>query len=419
MEKRVLRPSSRHEGRPSGGDVALAPRIPVRERAPSDDFVPFHRPSIGQAEIDAVVGVLRSGWLTTGQRALELEGAFARRLGVPHAIAVSSCTAALHLALSAAGVGPGDEVIVPTFTFAATAEAVVYLGARPVLADVDPVDGLLRADEVARRLGPRTRAVMPVHLAGLPCDLDAIGAAVAGTGAVVIDDAAHALPARLGDRSIGAIGDATAFSFYATKNLTTAEGGMITTSRDDWADAMRRRRLHGMSRDAWRRYAADGQWAYDITELGWKYNLPDVLAAIGLAQLPRLDAFHDARRDIVARYRAGLGDIDGLALPAERSGTESAWHLFIVRLALDRLRIDRAAVAEALRARGVGTSVHFIPLHRHSHYRRLLGASADAFPGAEDLHARCLSLPLYPDLRDDEVDRVIGAVREVLAGARR
>jgi perosamine synthetase len=236
---------------------------------------------------------------------------------------------------------------------------------------------------------------------------------------VVIDDAAHALPARLGDRSIGAIGDATAFSFYATKNLTTAEGGMITTSRDDWADAMRRRRLHGMSRDAWRRYAADGQWAYDITELGWKYNLPDVLAAIGLAQLPRLDAFHDARRDIVARYRAGLGDIDGLALPAERSGTESAWHLFIVRLALDRLRIDRAAVAEALRARGVGTSVHFIPLHRHSHYRRLLGASADAFPGAEDLHARCLSLPLYPDLRDDEVDRVIGAVREVLAGARR
>jgi perosamine synthetase len=316
-------------------------------------------------------------------------------------------------------VAPGDDVIVPTFTFAATAEAVAYLGARPVLADVDPVAGLLGADEVARRLGPRTRAVMPVHLAGLPCDLDAIAAAVAGRGAVVVDDAAHALPAHLDGRPIGAIGDATCFSFYATKNLTTAEGGMVTTARDDWADTIRRRRLHGMSRDAWRRYAADGQWAYDVAELGWKYNLPDVLAAIGLAQLPRLDGFRDARRDIVARYRAGLGDIDTLELPEERTGTESAWHLFIVRLALDRLRIDRAAVAEALRARGVGTSVHFIPLHRHSHYRRLLGVSADAFPGAENLYARCLSLPLYPDLRPEEVDRVIGAVRDVLSEVRR
>ena len=427
MRKRLPRPSSGGEGASSGTGAssgAPAPPLVVRERpsgggsAPAG-FVPFHRPSIGADEIDAVVAVLRSGWLTTGGRVLELERAFAERLGVPHAVAVSSCTAALHLALSAAGVGPGDEVIVPTFTFTATAEAVCYVGARPVLADVDPVDGLLRASEVERRLGPRTRAVVPVHLAGLPCDLDAIGEALAGTGAVLIDDAAHALPARLRGRPIGAIGDATAFSFYATKNLTTAEGGMITTSRADWAEAMRRRRLHGMSRDAWRRYAADGRWAYDVTELGWKYNLPDVLAAIGLAQLPRLDAFHDARRDIAARYRAGLGDIDALELPAERPGTESAWHLFIVRLALERLRLDRAGVAEALRARGVGTSVHFIPLHRHSHWARLGGASADAFPGAERLFARCLSLPIYPDLRPDEVDRVIAAVRGVLTEARR
>jgi perosamine synthetase len=387
--------------------------------SPTALAVPFHRPSIGDAEVAEVVAVLRSGWLTTGTRALRFEAEFAERLGVPHALAVSSGTAALHVALSAAGLGSGDEAIVPTFTFAATAAAVIHAGARPVLADVDPTTGLLGAEEVARRMGPRVRAVLPVHLAGLPCDLDAIGVVARRHGAVVIDDAAHALPARLGERLVGSLADATAFSFYATKNLTTGEGGMVTTARDDWAEAIRVQRLHGISRDAWRRYTAEGSWAYEILTLGCKYNLPDVLAAIGLAQLRRLDAFAAARRALVARYRAGLGDLEELALPEEPAGVESAWHLFVVRVALEHLRVDRGGVVEALRERGIGTSVHFIPLHLHPYYRRTLGTRPGDFPGAEDLFARCFSLPLYPDLSEAEADRVVEAVRDVLRSARR
>jgi len=235
----------------------------------------------------------------------------------------------------------------------------------------------------------------------------------------VIDDAAHALPARIGGRPIGTLADATAFSFYATKNMTTGEGGMVTTARADWADAMRVWRLHGISRDAWKRYAADGTWAYEVLDVGCKYNLPDVLAAIGLAQLRKLDAFAAARRALVARYRAGLADLDLLAIADEPPGVESAWHLFVVRLAVERLRIDRAQVIEELRARGIGTSVHFIPLHRHPYYRRTLGTSAAAFPGAEDLFRRCVSLPLYPGLAPRDVDRVVQALRDLLLRHRR
>jgi perosamine synthetase len=374
-------------------------------------FVPFHVPAIGEEEIAAVVATLRSGWLTTGDRAHAFERDFARRLGVPHALAVSSATAALHLALRAAGVGPGDHVVVPTCTFTATAEAAVYLGATPVLADVDPTTGNVTADEVARRCDARTRAVVPVHLGGLPCDLDAIRAVVR---AAVIDDAAHALPARLRGRPIGTLADATAFSFYATKNVTTGEGGMVTTARTDWAEAIQRWRLHGLSRDAWKRYTAEGSWAYDVVDVGFKYNLPDVLAALGVAQLAKLDAFHAERRALVARYRAALAGSELLAVPEEPPGFESAWHLFAVRLAVERLRIDRGAVIEALRERGIGTSVHFIPLHRHSYYRRTLGVGPADFPGAEDLFRRCLSLPLYPGLDPADVDRVAGTLLDVL-----
>jgi perosamine synthetase len=387
--------------------------------ADTHSFLPFHRPSIGEEEVAEVVATLRSGWLTTGERALRLEEDFGRLIGVRHALAVSSGTAALHLALRAAGVGPGHEAIVPTFTFTATAEAVVYLGARPVLADVDPTTGNVTAAEVERRLGPATRAVVPVHVGGLPCDLDAIGTLAHAHGAAVVDDAAHALPARLRGRLIGTLADATAFSFYATKNVTTGEGGMVTTARAEWAEAMRVWRLHGISRDAWKRYTAEGTWAYEILDVGCKYNLPDVLAAIGLAQLRKIDRFTAQRRALVARYRAALGGEETMLLPDEPPGFESAWHLFVVRLALERLRVDRAAVADALRARGIGTSVHFIPLHLHPYYRRTLGTRPGDFPGAEDLYARCLSLPLYPAMRPSDVDRVADALRTVLREARR
>ena len=381
--------------------------------------IPFHVPAIGEEEIAEVVATLRSGWLTTGDRARRLEAEFASVIGARHALALSSGTAALHLALRAAGLGPGDEAIVPTCTFTATAEAVVYLGARPVLADVDPVTGNVGAAEVERRLGPRTRAVLPVHLGGLPCDVESIGALAHAAGAVVVDDAAHALPARVRGRAVGTLADATAFSFYATKNITTAEGGMVTTARDDWAEAMARWRLHGLSRDAWKRYTAEGSWAYEVVDVGFKYNLPDVLAAIGLAQLRKLDTLTALRRTLVARYRDALAGCDLLGLPPEAPGVESAWHLFVVRLDPDRLRIGRDRVIEELRARGIATSVHFIPLHRHPYYRRALGARAADFPGAEALFARCISLPLYPTLALEDADRVAGTLLDVLRGHRR
>jgi perosamine synthetase len=258
-----------------------------------------------------------------------------------------------------------------------------------------------------------------VHLGGLPCDLDAIGAAARAAGAAVIDDAAHALPARLRGRLVGTLADATAFSFYATKTMTTAEGGMVTTARDDWAESMGLWRLHGLSRDAWRRYAADGSWAYEVVDIGYKYNLPDVLAAIGLAQLRKLGRLAAERRALVALYRAGLADVDAVELPEEPPGFESAWHLFVVRLDPARLRIDRAGVIDELRRRGIGTSVHFIPLHRHAYYRRTLGTDARDFPGAEALFARCLSLPLYPGLGADGVARVVGALHDVVRLHRR
>jgi dTDP-4-amino-4,6-dideoxygalactose transaminase len=391
--------------------------VPIR--AQTLPFVPFHAPSIGEEEIAEVVATLRSGWLTTGRRARALEEEFSALLGGVHALAVSSGTAALHLALRAAGLRAGDEAIVPTFTFTATAEAVVYFGARPVLADVDPVTGNLQPSEVERHLGPRTRAVLPVHLGGLPCDLDAIGAVAHAAGAAVVDDAAHALPARLRGRFVGTLADATAFSFYATKNITTAEGGMVTTRRDDWAEPMRLWRLHGLSHDAWNRYSAEGSWAYDVVDVGYKYNLPDVLAAIGLAQLRKLSLFAAERWALVARYRAALADLDTVALPEEPPGFESAWHLFVVRLELARLRIDRARVIEELRQRGIGTSVHFIPLHRHPYYRQSLGTDARDFPGAEELFRRCVSLPLYPGLGAAGVDRVVEALDDVLRAYRR
>jgi dTDP-4-amino-4,6-dideoxygalactose transaminase len=393
---------------------ATLPRDPD-DGAETRPFLPFHVPSIGEEEIQAVVETLRSRWITTGARAIALEEAFAARFGIPHALAVSSGTAALHLALRAAGLGPGDEAIVPTLTFTATAEAVVYCGARPVLVDVDPVTGLVRAEDVARRLGPRTRVVVPVHLGGAPCDLDAIAAVARPRGIALVDDAAHALPATLRGRPIGACADATAFSFYATKNITTAEGGMVTTAHADWAEAMRTWRLHGISRDAWKRYARDGTWAYEVLDVGGKYNLPDVLAAIGLVQLGRLDGFMAVRRTLVARYRAALADCPWVALPVEPVDAESAWHLFVVRLALERLRVDRAAVIEALREAGIGTSVHFIPLHRHPYYRATLGDGAEAFPGAEDHFARCISLPLHAELGLADVDRVAETLRGILA----
>jgi perosamine synthetase len=381
--------------------------------------VPFSRPDIGDEEIAALTDAVRSGWLTMGPRTQEFEQAFAAWTGAPHAVAVSSCTAALHLALNAAGVGPGDEVITSTLTFAASGATIVHAGARPVLADVSPDTLNIDPQDVARKITRHTRALVPVHFAGHPAPMDEIHELARIHGLVVIEDAAHALPATYRGQRIGNLSDLTAFSFYATKNLTTGEGGMLTLRDEELADRIRARRLHGMSRDAWRRYSASGSWRYDVGYPGFKYNLTDPAAAMGLVQLRRLPELQRRRLELVALYDRLLADVVQLQRPTVRPGVESAWHLYAIRLRPQRLRIHRDEVIERLRARGVGTGVHFIPLHMHSYYRETFGCTPTDFPVASAAIEELISLPLYTRMSDDDVAYVADILKGVLDENRR
>ena len=383
------------------------------------EWLPFHLPSIGEEEIAEVVDTLRSGWVTTGAKTQRLERDLAERLGVPAVLALCSGTAALHVALRVCGVQPGDDVIVPTYTFTATAEAVTYVGARPVLADVDPATCNMTAATLERALTDRTRAIMPVHIAGLPCDLDPILDVARARGLAVVEDAAHALPASYKGRKIGTIGDATAFSFYATKNLTTGEGGALTLSDPARMDEARILALHGISRDAWKRYSAAGTWRYEVLESGYKYNLSDLASSLGVHQLQKLDGFHQRRLALVARYHAGFRDLPAVTVPPDQPGSEHAWHLYMLRLRPQHLAIDRDQFIEELRARNIGTSVHFIPLHLHPYYQRVWGCRPGDFPAAETAFASTVSLPLYPAMRDADVDDVVEAVWDVARRYRR
>lgn len=381
------------------------------------DAIPFHRPSIGDREVAAAAEVLRSGWLTTGRHAHELEAAFEARLGVRHALAVSSATAGLHLALEAFGVGPGDEVVVPTYTFTACGEVCVYLGARVVLADVGE-DRLVGAEQIAPVLTSRTRAVVPVHFGGQAVDIEPLRA-VAGERVRILEDAAHALPADVGGVTTGRLGDAAAFSFYATKTMTTGEGGMLVTDDDGVAERAARMRLHGINADAWNRYGSGGSWYYEVTEAGFKYNLTDLAAAIGLVQLGRLDEMTESRARIAAAYDEAFSGSALLAIPPRRAGDLHAWHLYVVGLRLEELSIGRDQVIERLAAEGIGTSVHFIPLHLHPFYQRAFGYEPGDFPVAERLYERSISLPIWPDMTDTQVRRVAGGMLGILDGARR
>jgi perosamine synthetase len=382
-------------------------------------FLPFHRPCIDQEEIDAVVDTLRSGWLTMGPKTRAFEEAFARAVEAAGAVAVNSATAGLHLGLDALGIGPGDEVLVPTLTFASTAATVVYTGARPVLVDCEPDTLNLSVADAERKWTPRTKAIVPVHFAGHPCDMDPILALAAAHGAAVMEDAAHALPATYRGRRIGTIGDLTVFSFYATKNLTTGEGGMVTGRDETLMDRIRSRRVHGMTRDAWKRYTKDGSWRYDVSYPGFKYNMTDLNAALGLVQLKRLPAMQGERQRIVGHYRAALADVSELELPTSRPEVEHAWHLFVVRVRPERLRIGRDELISELTAAGIGTSVHFIPLHEHSYYRDQLGVCAADLPIASREWQRIVSLPLFPSMAPADVDRVADTLREIVHRHRR
>ena len=379
------------------------------------EFLPFHRPSLGPEEERAVHEVLRSGWLTTGERAFALEREIAAMTGAGHALAMNSCTAALHLALAGLGIGPGDEVITTAITFASTVNVIEHVGAKPVFVDIRLSDLNLNPALLPAALTPKTRAIIPVHMAGVPCDLDPILALAKKRGLYVIEDAAHALGAFYKERPIGSIGDATALSFYATKNLTTGEGGMLLTNLDQLAEKVRLLRLHGMSKDAWKRYGSSGFQHWEILVPGFKYNLSDLLAAIGLEQLKKFPAFQARRKEIVARYDSAFSGEPGLILLHVPSECVSAYHLYPVMVKLSALRVDRDRIMNAIQAEGIGLGVHFRSVAEQPYYREKYSYRTGNLPKAEIADQSLISLPLFPGLSDRDLEEVIGAVKKVLA----
>ncbi|MEP6695066.1 MAG: DegT/DnrJ/EryC1/StrS family aminotransferase [Chloroflexota bacterium] len=372
--------------------------------------VPFARPALGQEEIDAVADTIRSGWITLGPKTKRFEQEFARYLGVPEAVALSSGTAGLHLAFAALGLGPGDEVIVPTYTFASTAISVMHVGATPVLVDVDPRTLTLTAETARAAITPRTKAIVPVHIAGTACDMDPLLDLARRHDLKVVEDAAHALPTRYDGRLIGTLGDITVFSFYATKTLATGDGGMLVADDAALRKKIRVLSLHGMDADAWGRYGKGGTWRYDVTAPGFKYNMTDLAAAIGIEQLRKLDAHTARRTEIAEAFTRGLVDLPGLALPVAGPRATHAWHLYLVRFDATRCGFTRDQAHERLRENGIGTSVHFIPLHQFSLFRK---TAPGPFPVADLAFSEVLSLPIYPGMSAEDVAWVIEAIRSL------
>ena len=381
--------------------------------------LPFHLPDVGEEEIAGVTAVIQSGWLTTGAKTKQFENEFGAMVGARHAIALNSCTAALHLALEASGVCEGDEVIVPTMTFAATAEVVTYLKAKPVFVDCASDTLNIVPDQVEQAITSKTKAIVPVHFAGHPCEMDAIQAIARGRNLRVIEDAAHALPARYNGKLIGSLSDVTCFSFYATKNITTGEGGMVTTDDPDIATRIRTMSLHGLSRDAWNRYTTQGSWYYEILYPGFKYNLTDIASAVGLAQLQKCERFWKTRDRLATLYDEGFRDIPEIIRPHVAPSVQHAWHLYVIQIDVDRLTITRNQFIERLQKAGIGCSVHFIPLHLHPYYRNRFGYRPDDFPTANAVFQRIVSLPLYPRMTQYDIERVVRTVSQIVHECRR
>ena len=386
----------------------------------TEEFIPFHRPLIGEEEHRAVERVLSSGWLTTGPVALAFEREFAASVDAKHALAVNSATAALQLALDAIGLRADDEVLVPTYTFTATAEVITYFGAHPILCDSAQGGFNIDVADAGRRVTKRTRAIIPVHFAGEPADLDAISGLARSNQLRVIEDAAHALPASWNGKPIGSVSELTAFSFYATKTITTAEGGMLTTDNDEIARRVAQMRLHGIRTDAWKRYTREGSWYYEVEEAGYKMNMPDLLAALGTAQLLKAKRFRDCRQQIAARYDHEFARFEELETPPRgKACSEHAWHLYVIRIRPEQLSLNRNQFIEKLKWIGIGSSVHFIPLHLHPYYQRQYGYRCGDFPNAEDAFERCISLPIFPGMTDRQVERVISGVTRIVEQNRR
>jgi len=395
-------------------DLAIEGGSPTREQ-----FLVFGAPLLGPEEIDEVVDTLRSGWIGTGPKVMEFERRFADYVGASHAVAVSSCTAALHLALSTLGVGAGDEVITSPLTFAATVNVIVQLGATPVFADIVRETMNIDPESIERAITRRTKVIVPVHFAGQPCQMDEIMGIANRHDLDVVEDAAHAVGAMYHGQKVGSLGHLTAFSFYPNKNITTIEGGMVTTESSTWAERIRRLRLHGLSSDAWGRYNSSKLTLSMVEEPGYKYNMTDVQASLGIHQLSKIERFRRRRRKIAEIYDRAFRPSPYLMLPSVISGIRHAHHLYVVHLNLDTLKVDRDRVAGALLAENIGTGIHYIALHLHPFYREWLGHRRGDFPNAEDVSARTLSLPLTAGMHDQDAKDVVSAVRKVLRHFRR
>jgi len=389
--------------------LAIDGGTPVRET-----LLPYGRQSIDEDDIQAVVEVLKSPWLTTGPKIAEFEAAFAARVGAAHAVAFSSGTAALHGAAFAAGLEPGDEAITTPLTFAATANCVLYQGATPVFADVSSDTLNLDPDQASAKITPRTRAIIPVDYAGHPANLDATLEIARRHGLVVIEDACHALGAQYRGRRVGSLADMSVFSFHPVKHVTTGEGGMVTTNNANYAETLRRFRNHGISSDARQRQSA-GQWHYEMVLLGFNYRLTDIGCALGLSQLRKLDGNLARRREIASRYTAAFREMPGMIAPMVCREANPAWHLYPVRLDLARLTADRAQFFRALRAENIGVNVHYIPVHLHAYYRDRFAYNGGEYPVAEDAYQRLISLPMFHSMTDRDVNDVIAAVGKVSA----
>lgn len=378
-------------------------------------FLPYALPLIEEEEINEMIDTLKSGWISKGPKTIEFEKRFAEYVGAKHAIATNSATAALHLALVAAGIGEGDEVITTPMTFAASANTIIHVGATPVFVDIDPDTYCIDADKIEEKITEKTKAIVPVHYAGHACDMDKIMQIAKKYNLFVSEDAAHAVYTEYKDKLIGSIGDTTSFSFYATKNLATGEGGMLTTNSDEIAEKVRVMSLHGMSKAAWNRYGKGGSWRYDIEHPGYKYNMTDMQAALGLHQLKKLDRMQEIRSDIAKMYNEAFACMPEIITPKTVDYTTMhAWHLYVIQVNDELLNIDRDRFIEELSEENIGTSVHFIPVHLHPYYKRTFGHKEGDFPVCEKMFSRILSLPLYPLMSKEDAEDVIYAVKRIV-----
>jgi len=384
-----------------------------------DSFLVFGAPAIGEAEITEVVDTLRSGWLGTGPKVKGFEHDFERYIGCGHAIALNSCTAGLHLALEVAGIGPGDEVITTPLTFAATANVIVHVGARPVFVDVVRDTQNIDPERIEEVVTPRTRAIIPVHMAGRPCDMDAIRDIARRHNLTVIEDAAHAVETQYKGRKIGNVSDLTAFSFYVTKNVCTGEGGMVTTNNESWAEEIRIKSLHGVSKGAWQRYSAEGFQPYETIYPGYKYNMTDMQAALGLHQLRRVEENLRTRERYWRMYDEAFAGLAQIVTPSAElaPGSRHARHLYTIMLNVEQMSITRDQFVEAMKAENIGTGVHFTALHLHKYYRETFGYKPGDFPNAEWIGERTASLPLSPKLNERDLTDVIEAATRIVRWA--